>query len=105
MKNNKDTSPTAQDLLHDLQTLIVEAEKLIGDSVSENSTAAMGALRVRYDAAQERLGELYEGARVRVVAGAKCTDAAIRANPYQSLAIAAGAGLLIGVLLGRRSNQ
>ena len=105
MKNNQASTQTPQDLLNDLQALITEAEKMIGSSVSENSTAAMGALRVRYDAAQERLGELYEGAKVRVVAGAKCTDAAIRANPYQSLAIAAGAGLLIGVLLGRRSNQ
>jgi len=105
MKNNQASTQTPQDLLHDLQALITEAEKMIGASVSEDSTAAMGALRARYDAAQERLGELYETTKGRVVAGAKCTDAAIRANPYQSLAIAAGAGLLIGVLLGRRSNQ
>ena len=105
MKNNQATAQSPQDLVRDLQALVAEAEKMIGGSVSESSTAAMGALRVRYDAAQERLGELYESAKVRVVAGAKSTDAAIRANPYQSLAIAAGVGLLIGVLVGRRSNQ
>jgi|SRR6478609_9563774 len=105
MKNNQATAQSPQDLVHDLQALVAEAEKMIGGSVSENSTAAMGALRVRYEAAQERLGELYENTKGRVVAGAKCTDAAIRANPYQSLAIAAGVGLLIGVLVGRRSNQ
>ena len=105
MKNNKATAQSPQDLVNDLQALVAEAEKMIGGSVSESSTAAMGALRDRYDAAQERLGELYESAKVRVVSGAKSTDAAIRANPYQSLAIAAGVGLLIGVLVGRRSNQ
>jgi ElaB/YqjD/DUF883 family membrane-anchored ribosome-binding protein len=105
MKNNQATAQSPQDLVHDLQALVAEAEKMIGGSETENSTAAMGALRVRYDAAQERLGELYESTKVRVVAGAKSTDAAIRANPYQSLAIAAGVGLLIGVLVGRRSNQ
>jgi ElaB/YqjD/DUF883 family membrane-anchored ribosome-binding protein len=105
MKNNQAPAQTPQDLLNDLQALLTEAENMVGSSVSENSTAAMGALRVRYDAAQERLGALYENAKVRVVAGAKSTDAAIRANPYQSIAIAAGAGLLIGVLLGRRSNS
>ena len=105
MKNNQATAQTPQDLLRDLQALLTEAENMVGDATSETSTAAMGALRVRYDAAQERLGELYEGAKVRVVAGAKCTDTAIRANPYQSIAIAAGVGLLIGVLVGRRSNQ
>ncbi|MBL9200173.1 MAG: DUF883 family protein, partial [Opitutaceae bacterium] len=35
---------------------------------------------------------------------AKCTDSAIREHPYQALAIALGAGLLVGVLLGRRSR-
>ena len=103
MKNNQSQSP--QDLVHDLQALVLEAEQMIGGTVSESSTATMGALRARYDAAQERLGELYENTKGRVVAGAKCTDAAIRANPYQSIAIAAGVGLLIGVLVGRRSNQ
>ncbi len=105
MKNNKATAQTPQDLINDLHTLVAEAEKMVGDSLSEHSADAMSALRSRYDAAQERLGEMYEGAKQRVVAGAKCTDEAIRANPYQSLAIAAGVGLLVGVLLGRRSNR
>ena len=105
MKNNKDTTAqTPKELLTELQTLVSEAEKMMGASISEHTEDAMGALRTRFDAAQERLGDLYEGARKRVVAGAKCTDEAIRANPYQSLAIAAGVGLLVGVLLGRRSK-
>jgi len=105
MKKNQTTAQTPEDLLHDLQALVAEAEKIIGGSVSENSTAALDEIRTRCDAAQERLGELYETTKARVVAGAKSTDAAIRAHPYQSLAIAAGAGLLIGVLLGRRRNS
>ena len=47
---------------------------------------------------------MYDGARKRVVAGAKCTDEAIRENPYQSLAIAGGVGLLVGLLLARRGQ-
>jgi len=62
------------------------------------------SLRGRFDAAQERFADLYQGTRKKIAAGAKCADAAIRANPYQSLAIAAGAGLLLGVLLGRRTK-
>lgn len=104
MKNNKTTAQTPKDLLNDLQALVAEAEKMMGESISEHTADAVGALRVRYDAAAERMGELYEGARKRVVAGAKCTDEAIRENPYQSMAIAAGVGLLVGVLLGRRSK-
>jgi ElaB/YqjD/DUF883 family membrane-anchored ribosome-binding protein len=103
MKTKSDSAaPTPQDLLAELKTLVAEAQKMLGDSITEHSEDAISALRSRFDATQERLSELYAGARQKVVAGAKCTDEAIRANPYQSMAIAAGAGLLIGILLGRR---
>ena len=106
MKNNKEsTAQSPQDLLAELRALVSDAEKMMGDSITEHSEDAVSALRSRFDAAQERMGELYEGARKKVVAGAKYTDETIRANPYQSLAIAAGVGLLVGVLLGRRCNK
>jgi ElaB/YqjD/DUF883 family membrane-anchored ribosome-binding protein len=105
MKNNHETTAqTPKELLNDLHTLVAEAEKMMGDSLSEHTEDAVSSLRTRFDAAQERLSDLYAGAKTRVVAGAKCTDAAIRENPYQALAIAAGVGLLAGVLLGRRSK-
>jgi ElaB/YqjD/DUF883 family membrane-anchored ribosome-binding protein len=106
MKNRNAPEPqTPADLLNDLRTLVLEAEKMMESSVSEHTGDAMNALRTRYAAAQERVGELYTSARKNVVAGAKYTDETIRANPYQSIAIAAGVGLLIGVLVGRRSNR
>jgi len=104
MKNNKDTAQTPKELLNDLHTLVADAEKMMGESISEHTADAVGALRARYESAQERISDMYEGARTRVVAGAKCTDAAIRENPYQALAIAAGVGLIAGILLGRRSK-
>ena len=104
MKNNHETAQTPKDLLNDLHTLVAEAEKMMGDSVSEHTADAVGALRERFDAAQERMSEFYAGAKKKVVAGAHYTDETIRANPYQSLAVAAGVGLLVGVLLGRRSK-
>ena len=105
MKNKTESSAqTPQDLLEDLRTLVADAERMMGESLSEHSADAISALRARFETAQERLGEFYTGARQKVVAGAKYTDEAIRTNPYQSLALALGTGLLIGVLLGRRSK-
>src|ERR1035437_10125294 len=105
MKNNTETTAqTPKDLLNDLHTLVAEAETMMGDSLTEHSADALNALRARFDAAQERFGELYSGARKKVVAGAKYTDETIRANPYQSLAIAVTVGLLGGILVGRRSK-
>jgi ElaB/YqjD/DUF883 family membrane-anchored ribosome-binding protein len=104
MKNNQDTARTPKEILNELQALVVEAETMMGDALSEHSAEAIDSLRARFTAAQEHFAEAYAGARKKVIAGAKYTDENIRANPYQALAIAAGIGLLAGVLLGRRSK-
>jgi ElaB/YqjD/DUF883 family membrane-anchored ribosome-binding protein len=111
MKNNQDTAHTPKELLHELQTLVTEAETMLADALPENSSEAFGKLSARCDAARERfnvakerLAEFYQETKKRVAVGAKYTDTAIRENPYQSLAIALGAGVLLGVLIGRRSK-
>jgi ElaB/YqjD/DUF883 family membrane-anchored ribosome-binding protein len=104
MKNNKESAHTPKELLAELQTLVSDAETMMADSLTEHSSEALGNLRARFDSAQERMGQLYEGAKKKVVAGAKCTDTAIRENPYQSMAIALGVGVLVGVLVGRRTK-
>ena len=101
------SEPHAQspkDLLDDLHTLVTEAEKVLSDSNSNQSGETISALRARLDAAQARMAELYSVAKQRAIAGAKLTDHAIRENPYQSIAVAAGVGLLVGFLLGRRKD-
>lgn len=104
MKNNQDTVHTPKELFTELQSLVAEAETMMADSVSEHSADAIEALRERFFTAQARFVAICETAKKKVIAGAKCTDVAIRANPYQSVAIAAGVGLLVGVLLGRRGK-
>lgn len=98
---NEANTPT--DLLNDLRNLVLEAEKMLASSVTDSTGEALQALRDRYDAAQKRLGVLCTDAKKQVVAGAKCTDEAIRSHPYPSIMIATGVGLLIGLLLRRRS--
>lgn len=105
MKNRTHTpAETPQELLNDLRSLVVEAEKMMEESVTEHSQEAIDNLRARFSAAQERLAHLYEGTKKKVVAGARYTDEAIRENPYQAIAITLGVGVLVGVLLGRRSK-
>ena len=105
MKNNKeDTAQTPHELLQHLQTLVAEAEAMVANSASGHAAGAIDSLRSRFVAARESVADAYTGARKKVIAGAKYTDGAIRENPYQSLAIAAGVGILIGVILGRRSK-
>ena len=42
------------------------------------------------------------GVEEKAVEGAKATDKAIRTHPYESLGVAFGVGLLVGVLVARR---
>jgi ElaB/YqjD/DUF883 family membrane-anchored ribosome-binding protein len=105
MKNSQTASHDATDtFLSDLRSLVTEAEKLLDESPESANTGTGHALRARLDAAQERFNDIYASARKQVIAGGKYTDKAIRENPYQSLAIAACVGLLVGVFVGRSSK-
>ena len=99
--NNRHSAQTPDELLQDLRTLVVDAEALLGDSLKEHSAEAIDAIRARFEAAQERLARAYSGARKKVVAGAHYADETIRDHPYQSIAIAAGLGVIVGILLTR----
>lgn len=101
--NTKDLMPA--ELASELRALVSEAEKILRDERSATSHTAVAALRERFEAAQEQLGKLYTETRQRVAAGAKYADQTIREHPYQSLAIAVGAGVVLGWLLGRRQDN
>lgn len=105
MKNRIETqAQTPEELLQDLRAIVAEAEKMLLDSATEHSHEAIDSLRDRFETAQARLADFYNSAKTRVVAGVKRTDQAIRENPYQAMAVALGVGVVVGVLLGRRSR-
>ncbi|HWA08515.1 MAG TPA: hypothetical protein VG838_03525 [Opitutaceae bacterium] len=105
MSTSHDISQTVAELMNEIRTLAAEAEKALGHSVTEHSEEALDALRARLEAAQERLASLYEGAKEKVAAGAKRADRTVRDHPYEALAITLGVGVLVGVLLGRRTKE
>jgi ElaB/YqjD/DUF883 family membrane-anchored ribosome-binding protein len=104
MKNHRGDHHTPKEIASELHALLAEAETMIGDTAAEHPAEAVDSLRSRFADAQEHFADAYAGARKKVVDGAKSADAAIRANPYQSLAIAIGVGVLLGVLVGRRTK-
>lgn len=104
MKNNEETPSATKELLTELQALAVEAQALVSDSSSDVADECLQNLRDRFSAVQERFNQAYDGAKNKVVAGARSTDGAIRENPYTALAVALGVGLGLGVLLGRRTK-
>jgi ElaB/YqjD/DUF883 family membrane-anchored ribosome-binding protein len=92
-------------LVDDLTAVIRDAENLLrataaqtGDKVEEIRARAEESVR----AAKERLAGIEEEAlkQARVLAGE--ADEYVRGNPWQAVGIAAGIGLVIGVLMTRR---
>jgi ElaB/YqjD/DUF883 family membrane-anchored ribosome-binding protein len=65
-----------------------------GEQVSE--------LRSRLTAALESAKATCQRLEEKTIAAAKATDQTIREYPYQSIGIAFGLGLLVGVLVARR---
>jgi ElaB/YqjD/DUF883 family membrane-anchored ribosome-binding protein len=109
MKNrHEDTEATAEtpeQLIEHISRLMAEAEAMIAGPIAEQTGGKIEEMKARLEAARDKLGDMYGKARKNVVAGAKYTDETIRTYPYQSLAVALGVGVLIGALIGRRSNN
>jgi ElaB/YqjD/DUF883 family membrane-anchored ribosome-binding protein len=82
----------------DLRALVRDAEDLL--------KATAGDVSEKAKSARSRLTEAIERAKrtcqEKTVACAKATDKVIRDHPYESIGIAFGVGLLIGVLVTRK---
>ena len=98
------TSPSDR-LLTDLHQVVTDAESLLRATADQTSAGA-SELRARVqstlDRAKSSLGEFQSAAVDRAKAAGKATDDYVHDNPWQSVGVAAGVGLLIGLLLTRR---
>ena len=106
MKNSRTATDeqSPDTFITDLRALVTEAQKLLDASPDDSNGETGLALRERFEAARDRFNDIYATAKKKVVAGGKYADETIRANPYQSIAIAAGVGVLVGILVGRRGK-
>jgi ElaB/YqjD/DUF883 family membrane-anchored ribosome-binding protein len=93
-------------LVSDLKSVVNDAEALL-NATSTQTGDKIQAVRARAEEslrqAKARLTEVEQEAVRRAKEIADATDEYVRDNPWQSVGIAAGIGLLLGVLLGRRS--
>jgi ElaB/YqjD/DUF883 family membrane-anchored ribosome-binding protein len=100
-RSASDVEDSVEKLLKDLKTVVHDGEELLkagAQDLSERGLAARERLAAALEVAKETRRKLQE----RALNGARATDRVIRENPYQSMGIAFGAGLLIGVLVNRR---
>lgn len=103
------TTPFLEDiskdkLLQDLRSIVSGAEELLRATASqtgEKVSAARERIEENLADAKERLVIAERAVREKTKEAATATDEYVRDNPWQAVGIAAGVGMLIGMLISR----
>jgi len=96
-----DSDQIKDQVFSDLQALIEESEKLLNESaalVGEEAETLRAQVSLKLRQAREAAGQVRAKAQPVVDA----TQDYIGGHPWQTVAVSAGFGLVIGLLLGRR---
>ncbi len=93
-----DAGADMKTLVKDAQSLLTSAASLSGAKADELRARGMRML----DAALGKGGEYKDQAMVKGKELAKNADVYVKDNPWRTVAAAAGVGLLVGILLGRK---
>src|SRR6185312_6311934 len=100
-RSASDIQESTERLLQELKDVVNEGEELLRagmEELGDRGGAAREKLMAALDAAKETQRRLQD----RAVAGARAADDYIRANPYQTIGIAFGVGLVFGLFATRR---
>jgi ElaB/YqjD/DUF883 family membrane-anchored ribosome-binding protein len=100
-RTTSDIEDSTEKLLQDLKAVVQDGEELLRAGASELGERGAAA-RERLTAALEVAKETQKKLQARAYATAQATDRMIREHPYQSLGVAFGVGMLIGVILNRK---
>lgn len=99
------TRIAGQRVVADVKALITDSEALLratASDVSEKGRAARARLAAAVERAKITCAEIQERGLETAREAVKRTDETIRARPYESMAVAFGVGIVIGILLRRR---
>jgi ElaB/YqjD/DUF883 family membrane-anchored ribosome-binding protein len=91
-------------LMQDLRVVVADAEELLratAGQAGEKVSSARERIQESLSHAKERLIAAEEAVVVKTKQAAKVTDEYVHENPWKSVGIAAGAGLIIGMLISR----
>jgi ElaB/YqjD/DUF883 family membrane-anchored ribosome-binding protein len=87
-----------KDALADADALVKATADLGGEALVGVRTKALESLRI----AKAKLGETQDAMVQKARGAANATDAYVRDSPWEAIGVAAGVGVLVGVLLARR---
>lgn len=96
---------TKDKLVADMKVVIADAEDLLRATASaagEKASAARARMEDSLRAARMKVAEAQEVVSDKAKAAARATDDYVHANPWRAVGIAAGVGLVLGMLISRR---
>jgi ElaB/YqjD/DUF883 family membrane-anchored ribosome-binding protein len=96
---------TKEKLVADLKVVVADAEELLRATASqagEKVSAARERIQASLAAAKVKLSDAERALLEKTKEAAKATDEYVHDHPWQAVGIAAGAGLLLGILISRR---
>ncbi len=92
-------------LVSDLRVVIADTEELLritANQAGEGAGELRGRIEKRLQQAKAELTQLQDAAIARAKAAGHAADEFVHENPWKSVGVAAGIGLVIGLLIGRR---
>ncbi len=92
-------------LMEDLKAVIADAEELLSlskDQAGEGAARLRERVQERLLRARDRLGDIQEDAFERARAAGLAADDFVHDKPWPAVGLAAGVGLLVGLLIARR---
>jgi ElaB/YqjD/DUF883 family membrane-anchored ribosome-binding protein len=92
-------------LMNDLRMVIEDAQEILrmtADQVGDSAVGVRARVEARLAEATRDLRDLQEAAATRVKAAGDAADEFVQENPWKSIGIAAGIGLVVGLLIARR---
>lgn len=102
---NDMTNTPRDKLISDVRVVIADAEDLLKATASaagEKVSAARERVQDSLHKAKVKLAEAEEVVIQRAKQTARATDEYVHEHPWRSVGIAAGVGLIVGLLVGRR---
>ena len=106
MSETTELSAVSKDkLVTDMKIVIADAEEILRATASqagEKVSELRERIQERLRDAKVRLADAEAAIVDKTKAAARATDDFVHDNPWRAVGIAAGAGLVIGVLIGRR---
>ncbi len=102
---NSEASVNREKLLHDFRIIVADAEELLRATASaagEKAGVARERIQDSLHRAKVKLAEAEDVLLNSTKQAARVTDEYVHENPWRAVGIAAGVGLIIGLLIGRR---